>query len=122
MLLFAAAGCFLIAAILDVCTLVIVGVRGVRVRPARLTFAMARHAVVDLSLVFRQAPLPPDPDRLPSSELARLRTLLSASGVSLQDDDGAERELAALRLQYVPYVNALARYLLVPLPAWVGAE
>ena len=30
---------------------------------ARLTFAMARHAAVDLALVFQTPPLPPQPDR-----------------------------------------------------------
>src|SRR6476469_2354331 len=42
--------------ILDTCALVIVGVGGSSAWQARLTFAMARHAIVDLAQVFKTAP------------------------------------------------------------------
>ena len=47
--------------ILDTCSLIIVGIEGTSARQARLTFAMARHAVVDLAQVIGQAPLINDP-------------------------------------------------------------
>lgn len=43
-----------IAAVLDACALVMAGIEGIPDRQARLTFAMARHAMVDLTQVFGQ--------------------------------------------------------------------
>src|SRR5439155_22732943 len=42
--------------VLDTCALVMVGIDGVSVWQARLTFAIARHAVVDIAQIFRTAP------------------------------------------------------------------
>ena len=104
--------------ILDSSVLVMVGVEGACARQAEFTFAMARHAVVDLSQVLRRRPQPPARDRLPREELRRLRAALAAGGVTLDDSDAAEDKLAELRRMYEPYVNALAIYLVMPLPAW----
>ena len=100
-----------------------VGIEGACARQAGLTFAMARHAVVDLAQVLGRPPVGSAPDRLPSSELARLRAGLAVAGVVLHAGDGAEDKLADLRRMYEPYVAALAKHLLMPLPAWrAGAE
>src|SRR5262249_5701683 len=50
--------------ILDTSALLIAGVDGADSYQARLTFAMARHAAVDLALVTQTAPVSPQPDRL----------------------------------------------------------
>src|SRR6185369_2729333 len=47
-----------LTAVLDTCALALAGVEGVPTFQARLTFAIARHAVVDLSQVFRRRPRP----------------------------------------------------------------
>jgi hypothetical protein len=107
--------------VLDSCALVLVGVEGLPRRQAQLTFAMARHAAVDLSQVFRQRPAPPA-DRLPPDELRRLRTVLEVASVPLRDAAVADRALEKLRAMYEPYVNALAGYLLMPLPPWLPDE
>ncbi len=46
-----------LTAVLDLCALMIAGVHDHAARQAQLTFAMARHAMVDLTQVFSQAPL-----------------------------------------------------------------
>ena len=104
--------------ILDASALVIVGLEGWCVRQAELTFAMARHSVVDLAQVFSTPPTAPPADRLPDEEFARLRARLADGGMRLRDGQTAER-LADLRRMYEPYVVALAAYLAVPLPPWV---
>ena len=53
--------------ILDVCALVVARIEDTSRPTARLTFAMARHAVVDLCAIFR--PRPGAPTRRPSSDL-----------------------------------------------------
>jgi len=107
--------------ILDACALVIARVEDSPVRTARLAFAMARHAVVDLCAVFNLRPTPPSPDRLPREELARLERFLSKSNVRLRGDEGALAKLLALRGLYEPQVEALSRFLLMPLPTWFPA-
>ena len=73
--------------------------------PARLTFAMARHAVVDLCAVFGLAPTPPPVDRLPPSEERRPEGLVAAVGVRLCADEAAVAKFGALRAMYEPYVQ-----------------
>jgi hypothetical protein len=108
--------------ILDATALVIAGVDGIRTEQAKITFAMARHAVVDLAQVVNARYEPNAPDRLPVAELARLRQNLADRGVKVRDDGGAEEKLASLRSQYEPYAQAVARNLLIILPPWVHAE
>src|SRR3569833_499771 len=50
--------------ILDTCALIIVGVDTIPNAQAKLTFAMARHAIIDISLVFQAAPREDDGERL----------------------------------------------------------
>jgi len=108
--------------ILDASVLVIVGTQDTCARQARLTFAMARHTVVDLAQVLSRPPIDSTPDRLPGTELARLRAGLAAAGVLVDASAGADDKLAEMRRMYEPFVTALSEYLLMPLPAWrVGA-
>jgi voltage-gated potassium channel Kch len=111
-----------LTAILDVCALLLVGVQDTDPSQARLTFAMARHVAVDLAQVLKTPPTPPPQDRLPETELARLRLSLAAHGAKLREGPAADAKLAKLRLLYEPYVHALAHYLLLDLPPWLPAE
>jgi hypothetical protein len=95
-----------------------VGLEGWCARQAGLTFAMARHAVVDLAQVFNTPPREPSP-RLTDAEWSRLRARLAEGGMPLPDDGGPVQRLLELRGMYEPYIAALARYLAVKLPPWV---
>lgn len=85
---------------------------------AQLTFAIARHAVVDLAVVVTATPQPPVTDRLPEAARARLRELLVNAGMDLKGDEGNE-VLARSRHAYEPYVNTLSRLFFMPLPDWL---
>jgi hypothetical protein len=87
-------------------------------RVARLTFATARHAAVDLCRVLGAKPLDPAADRLPPEELAELRASLVGAGVVMRDDPLAHKKLRHLRAMYEPYVNAMSLHLAMPLPPW----
>jgi Ion channel len=108
---------------LDVCALVIVGVDGIPAKPAWFTFAIARHASVDLSQIFgsRVKPFNCKIDRLPPEEFKRLCEYLISSGIQIKSDEQAYRKLKELRKLYEPYVNALSEYLLMSLPNWMNA-
>lgn len=105
--------------ILDTCALILAGIEGACARQAELTFAIARHAVVDLSLIFRRPPREPDRDRLPSAELAYLRSTLAAMGLKLSGGNSLEQKLTELRRMYEPYVYSLSAYLHIAIPPWI---
>lgn len=111
-----------LTAILDACALIIVGVDGIPAQQARLTFAMARHAAVDLS---QMAGTEPDDHchlRLPTADVARLRELLAQANAPLREGEQADAKLAELRLLYEPYVYALSHRLLMELPPWLPSD
>lgn len=108
-----------LTAILDTSALLIAGIEGTCQEQAKLTFAIARHAVVDLSQIFIAQPREPETDRLPAGELARLRATLAAAGVRLHDTPEADQKLAELRRLYEPYLYSLGAFLLMELPPWI---
>jgi hypothetical protein len=108
--------------ILDACSLLMVEIDGVRNEQAELTFAMARHAVVDLAQIFQSQYEPHPHDRLPATERERLRAYLSQHDLRLREGPEAEEKLKDLRLQYEPYAQAMARTLFFELPPWIHTE
>ncbi len=84
--------------------------------PARLAFAMARHTAVDLGLMFRTQPKPPDFDRAPARTVATLVESLHVAGYPTGEAVVVETRLRALRGLYEPFVNALAAYFEFDLP------
>ena len=103
--------------ILDTTALMIAGEEGACVRQAKLTFAGARHAAVDLAQIF-SAPPEAIPERLPHAEFMALRASLADAGLKCRSGEEFETRLANLRRMYEPYVQALADYLCLSLPQW----
>jgi len=108
-----------LTAILDVCSLTIAGIEDACAKQAELTFAIARHAVVDLCQVFGAPPRSPEPARLTPEMLLRLRTKLAQHGTTLSSTPEADAKLLELRQMYEPYVYALADHLKQKLPPWI---
>ena len=108
-----------LTAILDACALTVAGIEGACAKQAELTFAIARHAVVDLCQVFGATPRAPQMDRLPPETLAKLRDKLAQHGTMLSADPEAGQKLLELRKMYEPYVFALANHLNQTLPPWI---
>jgi Ion channel len=111
-----------LTAVLDTCALVKVGIEDACQRQAELTFAIARHAAVDLSQVFKTPPRALPQNRLPAEDLRRIRDMLAQHGVKLQDGPEADRKLTEFRNMYEPYLYALAEYLNQSLPPWIPAK
>jgi hypothetical protein len=107
-------------AVLDTCALLIAYSEGETKWQAQLTFAISRHAVADLSEIFGIRPHAPQPDRLPPEDLPKVRGILVQCGVPGCTEAG-DRKINELRLLYEPYLNALSKRLLMPLPSW-GVE
>ena len=107
-----------LTAILDASALCQVAIDGAPARQAQLTFAIARHAVVDLAQVFSTPPQEPREPRLTPESLRYLLTQFTDAGVRLSLHPEAEQRLTKLRTMYEPYVAALAERFLVQLPPW----
>ena len=108
--------------VLDASALVIAGVDGLRGEQAKITFAMARHAVVDLAQVVNARYNPDAPDRLPAQELERLRQKLAERGVKLREGAEFEEKLTHLRSLYESYAIAIAVNLSITLPPWIHPD
>ena len=107
---------------LDVTSLVLTGIDGVHPGQAKLTFAMGRHAAVDLAQVVNARYDAAEPERMTDEELNAVRGALGAAGLKLRTDEAACGKLAKLRSMYEPYVCATARNLMLTLPPWRHPE
>jgi hypothetical protein len=103
---------------LDVTSLVITGIEGIHPGQARLTFAIARHAAVDLAQVVNARYDPEAPERLTDADFETLRVTLAAAGLKLRGGDDARQKLTRLRSMYEPYIHSTAKNLMVALPPW----
>ena len=108
-----------LTAILDGCSLVKVAITDTCRRQAELTFAIARHAAVDLSQVFKTQPRALPHNRLPPQDLKRIRDMLASYGLKTGDIGEIGERLSDLRNMYEPYLFALAEYLSLTLPPWI---
>jgi len=103
---------------LDVTSLVLTGIEGIHPGQAKLTFAMARHAAVDLAQVVNARYDPTTAERLTDAGFDTLQAALAAAGLKLRAGDEARQKLDRLRSMYEPYMQGMARNLMVVLPPW----
>jgi Ion channel len=111
-----------LTAILDVCALIMAAAERDLTWQAGLTFAISRHAIVDLAQVMGVPPLPPAIDRLDSNEFVRLQPLLDRPGFEIRDIAQVQEKLRHLRGMYEPYVEGFSDRLLMPLPRWISSQ
>jgi ion channel len=112
-----------LVAILDSCALLISIMEGTPARQAQLTFAMARHALIDLGHVFHveaKAKIAESrDDRLPAEEFAKLCEVLGDIGMRMCGDTASASRLRTIRVLYEPHAIALSEYLRMSLPTWI---
>lgn len=102
--------------ILDASALLITTINHPHGHQARLTFAMARHAAVDLGLVFRIQPPLSGAERLSPTQFDRLRESLAQAGLEFTGGPAAGEALTELRGLYEPFIVGLADYFWFELP------
>jgi Ion channel len=107
---------------LDATSLLVTGIEGIHAGQARLTFAMARHAAVDLAQVVNARYDPLMPERLTDADFDALRDTLAGAGLKLCDTDEARQKLTRLRSMYEPYLYSTAKNLMITLPPWQHPE
>jgi hypothetical protein len=102
--------------ILDVSAMFVAGTGGQPAAYARRTFAMARHAVVDLTQVYGLRPAADGVPRVRAEHLDEMRELFAYATIAFRDPEEASMHLRELVAGYQPYAEALADHLLMPLP------
>ena len=107
-----------LSTIMDACAIVLSGLHGARTFQARMTFAMGRMVLIEMTRVLRLNPLAPQPDRLPPDRFAELAASLARAGLILEGQ-AVEQRLAALRMTYEPLIDALSQFLLLTVPDWL---
>jgi Ion channel len=111
-----------VTAIMDACAVLLTGVKGVKTFAARMTFPVARLAVVELCRVFHIRMLTGEPDRLPPVKFQEVKDWLADAGLHLSDEESAEKRLAAIRATYEPFLYALSRHFMLDLPGWIPED
>ncbi len=119
-----------LTAVLDLCALLIATTLGpegqAAARQAQLTFALGRHALIDLGHVFRLESVEQswielgDTGRLQPETYRRLCASAGEVQIQLCGDPSTAERLLALRLLYEPSAMALASYIQMPLPLWIS--
>lgn len=106
-----------LSTMLDVSAILLAYADGALRWQARMTFAISRHAIVDLAQVLNCPPRALDGERLPEADLKTLRVLLVTTGLArCRSEDDVK--LAELRQMYEPYVAALSERLQMPVAGW----
>jgi hypothetical protein len=88
-------------------------------RRAELTFAMARHASVDLCLIFGLRPPEPARERV---TLTEFQSVLAAGSTTSEAASDKFLQLAALRELYEPFLAALGKHFCLFLPRFVPED
>ncbi len=115
-----------LVSVLDACALLITTIEGPASRQAQLTFAMARHALIDLGHVFQIEGDEAEwlasgrTGRLSPEVFDRLCEALGELQMRLCGDPASMERLTAIRVLYEPHALALSDYLKMPLPQWVA--
>src|SRR3954469_13276804 len=111
-----------LAAILDTCALLLANILDINRHQVQITFAMSRHAAVDLALIFKTPPSEPPEERLPNQCYECLLQSFAASGLRIDNTPAAAARLQELRAMYEPYLAALSKYFEFELPPIASPE
>jgi hypothetical protein len=107
-----------ITAILDTCAFSMACLENESSSQAYLTFAMGRHAVVDITQVFQRKPSEDVPERLSRGAFRTVCDDLRQKGLTVRSEEESWNGLEELRHIYEPYVVTLGRHLRMELAPW----
>jgi hypothetical protein len=105
--------------IMDTCAVILCGLKGTRTFQARMTFAMGRMIIIEMTKVLGLSPRISQTGRLSSDEYRGFAGRLGELGLAFSEPAGAEARLAAFRTTYEPFLLALSEFLMLQLPDWV---
>jgi voltage-gated potassium channel Kch len=107
--------------ILDVSALLLAYGTGALRWQAKMTFAISRHAIVDLAQVLNCPPLQQIEERLPDGGCEKMIALMEAAAIP-HSMDGCSQMLTELRQMYEPYIASLSMRLMMPVAPWISTK
>jgi hypothetical protein len=111
-----------LVAVLDASALIIAGLDGHCVRQAELTYAICRHALVDVTQLFGlKSDVEAGRRRMAEGGYFLVANDLCQAELRLDRSAAAEQRLAELRSLYEGYACALSEHLLMPVSGWALA-
>ncbi len=112
-----------LAAVMDACALILVGVEALPPLQARMTFTMGRQILVEMARSLGISPSRYDGgDRMPHADYLLLEEAFAEVGLDWKAGVQSEELLIALRATYEPLLDGLASALLLSLPGWLPVE
>src|SRR5579862_4408339 len=108
-----------LVAILDACSWMLAAAEDFPERQTQLTFAMCRHALVDLAQVFHVSPEWSPKRPITAQVYAQLVEQLGGSCLRIKDSAARREHLEALVGAYEPFAHALAARFALALPDWI---
>ncbi len=111
-----------ITAILDTCALCLACLEHESSTQAHLTFAMGRHAVVDITQVFHKEPSTDMPERLSRESFQIICEDLRQNKLKVRPEEEAWNRLGEMRRLYEPYVFTLSQHLRMDLAPWTHPQ
>lgn len=112
-----------LAVILDTSSLLLANIPEINRYQVQMTFAMARHAAVDLALIFGTPPSESAKnERLPGADLDGFLRNLNTPGLKVDNSESSIQKLNELREMYEPFLVALATYFQFELPPIVTEQ
>jgi Ion channel len=111
-----------LAVILDTCSILLGNFPDVNRHQLQTTFAMARHAAVDLTLIFHAHQPKHVPERLSSERYHKFLQDLHGTDQRIDCSEASFERLAELRQMYEPFLEALSRYFEFSLPPVIAEE
>jgi hypothetical protein len=111
-----------LVAVLDASSLLIAGVEGHCKQQAELTYAICRHALVDVTQIFSLTLVKTASQaRLAEGDYLTLAKELCQAELRLDRSAEAEKKLLELRGLYEGYAVALSAYLQMPIGGWLSS-
>jgi len=111
-----------LAVILDTCSVLLSNFPEVNRHQLQITFAMARHAAVDLTLIFHSRQPEKLTERLSSERYSNFLKDLRDTGLHIDCSDASFARLSEFRQMYEPFLEALSRYFEFALPPIIAEE
>jgi len=100
---------------------ILCGLKDTKTFQARMTFAMGRMIIIEMTKVLGLSPITSGADRLPAEEYQDFARRLAEIGL-YAPEKGAEQRLAAFRTTYEPFLLPLSQFLMLKLPDWVPTD
>jgi hypothetical protein len=111
-----------LAVVLDTTSILLSNFPTVNRHQVQITFAMARHAAVDLALIFNASEPKDVGERLSTEQYHNFLHELRDKGVRIDCSDASFARLGELRLMYEPFLTALSVYFEFSLPPVIFGE